>query len=73
MIVNDLTNIRLGLLVSSNVGAINTQKLLDYDEKVKGIPAGSVLSPKGVILHGSNSEDPLKKVKFKIYYSQPNN
>ena len=73
LIVNDLTNIRLGLLVSSNVGAVNTQKLLDYDEKVKGIPAGSVLSPKGVILHGSNSEDPLKKVKFKIYYSQPNN
>ena len=73
LIINDLTNIRLGLLVSSNVGAVNTQKLLDYDEKVKGIPAGSVLSPKGVILHGSNSEDPLKKVKFKIYYSQPNN
>ena len=73
LINNDLTNIRLGLVVCSNVGEVNTQKLLDYDEKVKGIPAGSVLSPKGVILHGSNSEDPLKKVKFKIYYSQPNN
>ena len=73
LINNDLTNIRLGLVVCSNVGEVNTQKLLDYDEKVKGIPAGSILSPKGVILHGSNSEDPLKKVKFKIYYSQPNN
>ncbi len=73
LINNDLTNIRLGLLVSSNVGAVNTQKLLEYDDKVKGIPAGSVLSPKGVILHGSSSEDPLKKVRFKIYYSQPNN
>ena len=73
LIINDLTNIRLGLVVCSNVGEINTQKLLDYDDKVKGIPAGSVLSPKGIILHGSKSEDPLKKVKLKIYYSQPNN
>ena len=73
LIINDLTNIRLGLVVCSNVGEVNTQRLLDYDEKVKGIPAGSVLSPKGIILHGSNSEDPLKKVKLKIYYSQPNN
>ena len=31
------------------------------------------LSPKGVILHGSNSNDPLKKVKLNIYYSQVNN
>lgn len=73
LIVNDLTNLKLGLVVSSNVGASNTQKLLNYDENVKGIPAGSILSPKGVVLHGSNSNDPVKKVKLNIYYSQPNN
>ena len=73
LIVNDLTNLKLGLVVSSNVGASNTQKLLNYDENVKGIPSGSILSPKGVVLHGSNSNDPVKKVKLNIYYSQPNN
>ena len=73
LIANDLTNLKLGLVVSSNVGASNSQKLLNYDEIVKGIPAGSILSPKGVVLHGSNSNDPVRRVKLNIYYSQPNN
>ena len=73
IIVNDVTNLRLGVVVSSNVGAAINQKLLIYDPLVKGIPAGTILSPKGVILHGSNSNDPLKKVKLNIYYSQVNN
>jgi len=73
IIVNDATNLKLGVVVSSNVGAAINQKLLNYDPLVKGIPAGTILSPKGVILHGSNSNDPLKKVKLNIYYSQANN
>ncbi len=72
IIVNDATNLRLGIVVSSNVGAATNQKLLNYDPIVKGIPTGSILSPKGVILHGSNSIDPLKKVRLNIYYSQAN-
>jgi hypothetical protein len=73
IIVNDVTNLKLGVVVSSNVGAAINQRLLNYDPLVKGIPAGTILSPKGVILHGSNSNDPLKKVKLNIYYSQVNN
>ena len=73
IIVNDATNLKLGVVVSSNVGAAINQKLLNYDPLVKGIPAGTILSPKGVILHGSNSNDPLKKVNLNIYYSQVNN
>ena len=73
IIVNDATNLKLGVVVSSNVGAAINQKLLNYNPLVKGIPAGTILSPKGVILHGSNSNDPLKKVKLNIYYSQVNN
>ena len=73
IIVNDATNLKLGVVVSSNVGAAINQKLLNYDPLVKGVPAGTILSPKGVILHGSNSNDPLKKVKLNIYYSQVNN
>jgi hypothetical protein len=73
IILNDATNLRLGVVVSSNVGAAINQKLLNYDPLVGGIPTGSVLSPKGVILHGSNTNDPLKKVKLNVYYSQANN
>ena len=73
LIVNDLTNLTLGLCIASNVSLTNTQKLLTYDETVKGIPATSILSPKGIVLHGNNTDNSLKKPKFKIYYSQPNN
>ena len=73
IIANDATNLKLGVVVSSNVGAAINQKLLNYNPLVKGIPTGTILSPKGVILHGSNSNDPLKKVKLNIYYSQVNN
>ena len=68
-----MRNLTLGLCVASNVSLTNSQKLLTYDETVKGIPAASVLSPKGVVLHGNTTSNSLKKPKLKIYYSQPNN
>ena len=73
IIVSDFTNLKLGLFVSSNVGATNPQKLLDYDSLIKGIPSGSVLSPKGIVLHGSNSDNAIKSVELKVYYTQINN
>ena len=36
IIVNDATNLKLGVVVSSNVGAAINQKLLNYDPLVKG-------------------------------------
>ena len=73
IIVSDFTNLKLGLFVSSNVGATNPQKLLNYDSLIKGIPSGSVLSPKGIVLHGSNSDNAIKRVELKVYYTQINN
>ena len=73
IILNDESGLKLGVVVSSNVGAAINQKLFSYDPLVKGIPAGTILSPKGVILHGSNSNNPLRKVKLNIFYSQVNN
>ena len=73
IIVNDSTNLKLGVVVSSNVAAVNSQRLLNYDAVVKGVPTTTVLSPKGIILHGSNAIDPTKQVKLNIYYTQPNN
>ena len=73
IISNDLTNLRLGLFVSSNVGVTNSLKFLNYDELAKGIPTGTALSPKGVILHGSSSNNLLKRAKLNIYYTDLNN
>lgn len=73
IISNDLTNLRLGLFVSSNVGVTNSLKFLSYDELARGIPTGTALSPKGVILHGSSSNNLLKRAKLNIYYTDLNN
>lgn len=73
IVTKDSTNVKIGLLVSSNVGAADMTTLQQYDENVEFIPTGTILSPKSVILHGSNSSDELKKVKLKVYYTEPTN
>lgn len=73
IITKDSTNVKLGLLVSSNVGAVDMKKLQQYDQDVKGIPSGNILSPKSVVVHGSNTSDEHKKVKLKVYYTEPTN
>ena len=72
IIIRDSTNVKLGLVVSSNVGAANTRDFKN-NSVVDGVPVGTVLSPKSVILHGNNTPDATKKAKLKIYYTEPNN
>ena len=72
IIIRDSTNVKLGLVVSSNVGAIN-QKSLQSISEVEGIPTGAILSPKSVVLHGTNSPITAKNPKLNIYYTDPNN
>ena len=76
IIIDDSTNVKLGLVVSSNVGAAATkgfQNGIDIGNTIiEGIPTGTILSPKSVILHGNNSPDPTKRAKLNIYYTEPN-
>jgi hypothetical protein len=75
ILLKDSTNTKLGLTLTSNVNSILNSELLGYSESedVKKIPTGTVLSPKGTVLHGNNSTVPDKKVKLEIYYTEPNN
>ena len=54
IVTKDSTNVKIGLLVSSNVGAVDMKKLLQYDDTVEVIPSNNSL-PKSVIVHSSNS------------------
>lgn len=75
LLIRDSTNIELGLAVSLNVNIEETstqrkvQTNTDIDFKV---PASSTVSPRGVILHGNNTNDQSKKVYLEIYYTEPN-
>ena len=72
VLLRDSTNVKLGIYVSTNVNDIQQAKALEYDEI--DTHSGSVLSPRGTVLYGSNQNVPdNKKVKFELFYTEPNN
>ncbi|MFC0603241.1 DUF4270 domain-containing protein [Winogradskyella pulchriflava] len=76
LLVRDSTNVELGLAVSLNVNleeSIGQRKVLTSDNSDFTVPVSSVLTPRGTVLHGSNTEDESKKVYLEIYYTEPNN
>jgi hypothetical protein len=74
IVKHDSTNVKLGLVVTSNVGAAATKALqnsIDINNTyIEGTPTGTILSPKSVVLHGNNSPDPTKRAKLNIYYTE---
>ncbi|QCE41412.1 DUF4270 domain-containing protein [Psychroserpens sp. NJDZ02] len=76
ILLNDSTNVQLGLYVSTNVNYIDTSKILDAvdDDTVRFIPKSSVIAPEGTILHGSKSSVPENvRATFEIFYTESQN
>ena len=71
LILRDSTNARLALVVTSNVGSIDNFSILNSGEENRDFPSGAILTPKGTVLHGSQSEDIDKRPRIKIYYTDP--
>jgi uncharacterized protein DUF4270 len=71
--IRDSTNVKLGLVVTTNVASINTLELQNNTDILNVLPSGAILSPRGTVLHGNNTSNSDKKVTFKIYYTEPNN
>ena len=67
----DSTNVKLGVVVTSNVSAANAAKVTHSSDLFT--LTGSILSPKGTVLVGSNNSNAAKNVRFEIYYTEPNN
>jgi hypothetical protein len=71
---NDEDNVRLGLSVSSNLIAANTDNgVLEDDSEVK-IPVASTINPLGTVLIGNNVSQELeaKKLQLEITYTEIN-
>jgi hypothetical protein len=76
----DSTNIKLGLVVTEDIGTINSNKWKTpvQDNTIKPnyyfqTPKASVMNPLGTVLYGSKSTVPLdKRLKLEIYYTKPN-
>jgi len=67
----DSTNVKLGVVVTSNVSAANASRGTNASDLYT--LTGSILSPKGTVLVGSNSSNTAKNIRFEIYYTEPNN
>lgn len=72
LILRDSTNAKLALVVTSNVGSIDNFSILNSGEEERDFPSGAILTPKGTVLHGTQSEDLDKRPRIKIYYTDPN-
>ncbi|OIQ23345.1 DUF4270 domain-containing protein [Lacinutrix sp. MedPE-SW] len=79
ILVRDSTNVKLGLYVSANVNLTQNSQIqnaeVDDDDETQltQIPTGSILQPKGTILHGNLSSNVDKRPVFEIYYTEPDN
>ena len=71
IILRDSSNAKLGLAVISDIAAIQNQLIQNESGPNKSIVTGSLLSPKGTILHGNLSNSVDKRPKIKIYYTEP--
>ena len=73
IIQNDSTNTRIGVAVSPNVeilGDLNA-KTSNSSEDVT-VPFAAPLSPEGTVLHSNLSPNEDKRLKLRIYYTEPN-
>jgi hypothetical protein len=73
-------NLRIGVSVTESINLpanayVNpANPIMIGTEEVKFIPVGSVMSPLGTVIYGTNvaTEDADKKIKLKIYFTKPN-
>lgn len=76
LLLRDSTNIDLGLAVSLNVNLeelLPQREVLTLDDLDLTAPISSIITPRGTVLHGNNTEDETKRVYLEIYYTEPNN
>jgi len=71
LLLNDSTNVELGISVSLNVNLeeLVQQQVQTTDGSELTTPISSVLSPRGTVLHGNNTADESKRVYLEIYYT----
>jgi hypothetical protein len=72
LLLNNAENVELGLAVSGNVNLEAT--VPQYIEQTgtdeeSTVPVSSIITPRGTILHGSNSEVINKRLYLEIFYT----
>ncbi|WP_248724771.1 DUF4270 domain-containing protein [Seonamhaeicola sp. ML3] len=67
----DSTNTKIGLVLSSNVNIVRNSEILNSTDDITQVPSVSVITPRGTILHGSNSSATEKRMVLKLFTTEP--
>jgi hypothetical protein len=69
----DSTNVKLGLVVTEDIGIVTSYKLKIPNTFISQAPKTSVMNPLGTILYsGKSTVNEAKRLKLEIYYTKPN-
>ena len=71
IVLLDSTNARLGLGTINDIAATSFFSILNDDDDDLQLTSGTILSHKGTVLHGNQSQQEDKRPKIKIYYTEP--
>ncbi|UQD55710.1 DUF4270 domain-containing protein [Flavobacterium sp. K5-23] len=76
LIKKDSTNVKLGLVVTEDIGIITSNYLNTSNSYISRVPKASVMNPLGTVLFGNNilTNDPdyAKRLKLEIIYTKLN-
>jgi len=73
ILIKDSTNTKLGLVLSTNVNYVSTSSILNSQDMVTGVPAASIITPRGTTLYGSNVNVPEnKRMSLEIFFTESN-
>jgi hypothetical protein len=71
--VKDSTNVKLGVVVTQDIGILASHKVRTPNSFITGAPKAAVMNPLGTVLYGSKSTVPdNKRLKLEIFYTKPN-
>jgi hypothetical protein len=73
ILLKDSTNTKIGLVMSTNVNYVSNASILNSNDIVTGVPAASIITPRGTILYGSNENVPEdKRMSLELYFTESN-
>lgn len=70
ILIRDIDVTKLGLVPTNNVNVILNSELLNSTDDVTGVPTTAVITPRGTVLHGSNSDDDNKKMRLEVFFTE---
>lgn len=70
ILIRDIDVTKLGLVLTNNVNVNLNYELLNSTNDVTGTPATTVITPRGTVLHGSNSNNDNKKMRLAVFYTE---